>query len=274
MNVHSLSGPSGTGKSTSAIKFAHEEKIEAIIDDGLLIVNGIKKAGVSAKFEKNTLKAVRRAIFQDDQHKEEVKKALIEHRVKSILIIGTSDKMTRKIAERLELEPIRHYHHIEDIRSEREIRMAKFVRQTQGKHVMPIPLKQVEQNFFKRFIQRGLEVFSKNKVKLGETTIVQPDFQQQVITISDNVYIELIDYVAGEFKEFFQLDSAAFVMRDYKQTIHLTVFLVSLFDGNSLESIRAFQKHLSNEFDRHFEFQPSEIKITIKGFVTDFYKEK
>lgn len=43
MIVHSLSGPSGTGKSTSAIQFAHEHGIEAIIDDGILVVNGEKK---------------------------------------------------------------------------------------------------------------------------------------------------------------------------------------------------------------------------------------
>lgn len=52
MKVCSLSGPSGTGKSTSALVFAHKIGVQAIIDDGLLIVNGVKVAGISAKFEK------------------------------------------------------------------------------------------------------------------------------------------------------------------------------------------------------------------------------
>lgn len=52
MKVYSLSGPSGTGKSTSALSFAHKIGVQAIIDDGLLIVNGVRVAGVSAKFEK------------------------------------------------------------------------------------------------------------------------------------------------------------------------------------------------------------------------------
>lgn len=52
MKVYSLSGPSGTGKSTSALAFAHKLGVEAIVDDGLLIVNGVRVAGVSAKFEK------------------------------------------------------------------------------------------------------------------------------------------------------------------------------------------------------------------------------
>ena len=72
MEVYSLSGPSGTGKSTSALEFAHKHEIDGIIDDGLLIVNGQKIAGISAKFEKNTVTAVRRAIFQDEEHRNAV----------------------------------------------------------------------------------------------------------------------------------------------------------------------------------------------------------
>ena len=115
MIIYSLSGPSGTGKSTSALQFAHEQNIQAIIDDGLFIVNGEKVAGTSAKFEKNTLKAVRRAIFDDDVHKEEILKAIQAYEVKSILIIGTSDKMTKKIAARLELGEINHFYYVQDI---------------------------------------------------------------------------------------------------------------------------------------------------------------
>ena len=63
MEVYSLSGPSGTGKSTSALEFAHKHGIDGIIDDGLLIVNGQKRAGTSAKFEKNTLTAVRLSLI-------------------------------------------------------------------------------------------------------------------------------------------------------------------------------------------------------------------
>lgn len=69
MKVYSLSGPSGTGKSTSALAFAHKLGVVAIIDDGLLIINGVKVAGVSAKFEKNTITAVRRAIFTEQEHR-------------------------------------------------------------------------------------------------------------------------------------------------------------------------------------------------------------
>ncbi|HWK23205.1 MAG TPA: hypothetical protein VNS08_09270 [Ureibacillus sp.] len=267
MIVHSLSGPSGTGKSTSAIQFAYENEIEAIIDDGLLIFKGEKIAGTSAKFEKNTITAVRRAIFQDEVHRNEVIDALKEHNVESILIIGTSDNMTKKIAKRLQIEPIQYFHHIESIRSKREIQMAQFIRRTQGKHVMPIPFKQVEQNFFKRFIQRGFDIFSKSRVKLGETTIVQPDFHHEVIDISKNVYLDLIKYVVEQDQVIAKIDSIHFVMKDYRQILSLSIYLRSPVNYDVMEKMRGLQQVLADQFLLHFEFEPSTIDIQIKGLL-------
>ncbi|QCR32431.1 ATP-binding protein [Lysinibacillus sp. SGAir0095] len=267
MIVHSLSGPSGTGKSTSAIQFAYENQIEAIIDDGLLIINGEKIAGTSAKFEKNTITAVRRAIFQDEEHRMMVLKALKEYQIQSILIIGTSDKMTKKIAKRLQLEPINYIHHIEEIRSNREIQMAKFIRNTQGKHVMPIPYRQVEQNFFKRFIQRGFDIFSKNKVKLGETTIVQPDFHQQIIYISKTVYVDLVRYLISQYRVIAKIDTVHFVMKDYHQILYITVYLASPVNYDVQDKMRGLQQLIAEQFIRHFEFEPSAIRLNIKGIV-------
>lgn len=196
MKVYSLSGPSGTGKSTSAVTFAHDHKLEAMIDDGLLIVRGKRVAGTSAKFEKNTVTAVRRAIFNDAKHAEEVKAALRKYNVESLLIIGTSDKMTRTIAKTLEVGEIDNYYYVTDIRTENEIRRAKFARETEGKHVMPVSSDQVSQNFFKRLIKKGWDIFTPKRVKIGETTIVHPDFHQQTIHVHKRVYPQLVRYIA------------------------------------------------------------------------------
>lgn len=76
-----------------------------------------------------------------------MKKALASYQVQSILIIGTSNKMTNSIAKQLALGPIEQYYDVGDVRSSKDIQKARFIRQTQGKHVMPIPYRQVEQNF-------------------------------------------------------------------------------------------------------------------------------
>ena len=63
MEIYALVGPSGTGKSHHATELADELQISYIIDDGLLIHNGKKLAGVSAKSEPTMVAAVKRAIM-------------------------------------------------------------------------------------------------------------------------------------------------------------------------------------------------------------------
>ncbi|WP_096551133.1 ATP-binding cassette domain-containing protein [Ureibacillus thermosphaericus] len=267
MRVYSLSGPSGSGKSTSALQFAHDHRIEAIIDDGLLIKNGQKIAGTSAKFEKNTIKAIRRAIFQDEFHRKEVMDAIKKHHIQSILIIGTSDKMTKKIAEQLNIGPIQQFYYIDNIRSKNEIKLAQFIRSTQGKHLMPIPYRQVEQNFFKRFIQKGFDIFSKNRVKLGETTIVQPDFHRQTIEISPNVFIDLIHYVVSNYPVIAKVDSIQFTMKKLTPNIYISLQMKAPVHYDVVNAIEELQKQISIEFQRHFEFEPMQMQIFIKGIM-------
>ena len=263
MIIYSLSGPSGTGKSTSALEFAHKHGIDGIIDDGLLIVGGVKLAGVSAKFEKNTIKAVRRAIFHEDEHRETVLKALKEADLQSLLIIGTSDKMTKKIAERLGVGPISHFHYVTEIRTPQEIQLARFIRETQGKHVMPIPVIQVEQNFFKRFIQKGKEIIF-NKKKIGETTIVMPDFHHEIIEISKIVYVQVLEH---------ELEKNPFVIRpdivklsvDLIPSMSLELSLKAPVTYNVPKMLLGLQQQISEAFLLHFGVAPEQIDITVRG---------
>lgn len=264
MKVCSLSGPSGTGKSTSALVFAHKIGLEAIIDDGLLIVNGVKVAGISAKFEKNTITAVRRAIFSDDQHCKDVKKAIATYKVQSILLIGTSDKMTKTIAKRLDLGPIDTFYYVEDIRTEKEIQKAKFVRGTQGKHVMPIPYRQVEQNFFKRLVQRGKEIFSPKREKIGETTIVRPDFHQEYIDIEKQVYVQLITYCCAQEAIVNKVEHVQFLMEEQVQA-NISVQLKMPIDYLLSDCLKSMQEAVQQSFYQHFGFELDTINIHVKS---------
>ncbi|MFJ7666575.1 hypothetical protein ACIQXI_05670 [Lysinibacillus sp. NPDC097195] len=262
MKVYSLSGPSGTGKSTSALAFAHKIGVEAIIDDGLLIVNGIKVAGVSAKFEKNTITAVRRAIFTDEGHREEVMKALITYNIQSILVIGTSDKMTKNIAHRLELGPIETYYYVEDIRSQKEIQKARFIRQTQGKHVMPIPYRQVEQNFFKRLVQKGKEIFTPKREKIGETTIVLPDFQQEYIAIDKQVYVQLLAHSCKQQDIVHKVEHIQFILGEHaKATIALQLKMP--IDYSIPRRVYQLQEAVQQSFFQHFGYELDNINIYV-----------
>ena len=125
MDVIALVGPSGTGKSHRALVVAHEQKADAIIDDGILIQNGKIIDGQSAKREQSKIMAVRRAIFILPGHAEEVHAAIEKVKPHRILILGTSENMVHKIAKILGLPPIHKIIHIEDIASQKEMEKAQ-----------------------------------------------------------------------------------------------------------------------------------------------------
>ncbi|CAM5180106.1 hypothetical protein UACE39S_06292 [Ureibacillus acetophenoni] len=173
--------------------------------------------------------------------------------------------MTKKIAQKLELGDINSFHYIEEIRSNKDIQIAKFVRGTQGMHVMPIPYKQVEQNIFKRMIQRGFEIFSKNKEKLGETTIVRPVFHQQTIDISQKVYVDLLEYILENYKGIAKVDSFHFTLKQLIPSIYIVIYIPYPVDYFVVEKIEELQQYISHQFLKHFEFQPGEIHVFVKG---------
>ena len=98
-----------------------------MIDDGLLIHNEKIVAGKSAKKEDAYMGAIKTALFDNPAHKQEVITKLRSIKFKKILLIGTSNKMVAKIAERLELPEISTYIQIEDIASKEEIERNNFV---------------------------------------------------------------------------------------------------------------------------------------------------
>lgn len=264
MEIYSLSGASGTGKSTSALQFAHDKGIRGLIDDGLLITDGEKVAGTSAKFEKSPLRAVRRAIFDDEQHRNEVIAAIAAQPLESILLIGTSTKMTKKIAERLNLGEITHYYTVEDIRTVKEIERARFVREIGGQHLMPVPFRQVEQNFFKRLIQRGKDIFSPNREKIGETTLVRPDFHHQTITIAKSVYTDIVKHVIENTPYVTRVQHLQCTLLQVPR-ISFEVYLAAPIQEYIPDLMKQLQKDIAQSFNIHFSMEPEQINIKVIG---------
>lgn len=122
MKVITFTGPSGTGKSFRAISVAHQHGCDGIIDDGLLIEGTKILAGKSAKTEQNKVQAVKRAIFMEKDHCDEVKEAIQHSRISCLLVIGTSDKMAVTICKRLALPVPSEFVHIQDIATTREMK--------------------------------------------------------------------------------------------------------------------------------------------------------
>ena len=265
MDVTAIYGESGTGKSSSALAFAHEKGIEAIIDDGLLIHKGKMIAGISAKFEKNTLTAVKRAIFSEDNHAKQVQEKIEEGHFKSVLIIGTSVKMVNRIAERLQIAPINSYVNIQSIRSEEEIRLAKYIREINGKHTMPLPHSEVEQNFFKRMIQKGRDIFSSKREKIGETTLVSPDFHPQTIFVDQKVYEQVIFYVVSHHHVIKQIHRITFRFTDHLPILIVEVSIKAPVSYNVWDEMNVVQRQIHDAFEQMFHLKLTTIQINIKS---------
>lgn len=214
MKIVALVGESGTGKSHKAMNLAFSKGIRYIIDDGLLIHDSKRIAGKSAKREATRLAAVRRAIFQFEEHRDEVKAALDQIKPDQLLIIGTSDKMVQNIASNLAIGDIAEYIYIQDISTQEEIKLAKESRMRHGKHVIPLPTLEIKRDFSGYFLDSVKTIIRRREhmAEIGEKTIVRPTFSYMgKFTIANKVILQIIEHTC-------QLN--AYVGEVYKVRLH------------------------------------------------------
>lgn len=219
VKTFALVGRSGTGKSFRAQLVADKYHIPLIIDDGLLIRNDKIIAGKSAKQESNFLTAVKRALFQETDHYNEVMNALQTERFRKILIIGTSEKMAAKIALRLNLPEPSQIIRIEDIATKDEIDTAMRIRYSEGKHVIPVPPLQITRNYpsiVYDSIRVGLQkrlgflpIF--RKTQTTEKTLVCPEFsKQEESAISEAAITQMVSHCLNEYEETMKIEKVTF----------------------------------------------------------------
>ena len=196
MKVIAFVGASGTGKSYRSLVVAKQNGADGIIDDGLLISHGKVIAGISAKTEATRIASVKHALFIPPRYATEMKKALADSEIETLMILGTSEGMAQKIARRLGLPQPEMYIHIEDVASEKEMAMANRMRMKDGKHVIPVPTLEIKKEFSGYFLH-PLRQFQKNldieeKTTAADKSIVRPTFSYMGdFSISDEVLIQL-----------------------------------------------------------------------------------
>ena len=205
MKVYAFVGPSGTGKSYRAQMVANEKNIKYIIDDGLLIRENEIVAGTSAKKAQTKIETVKQAIFLEQDKKTEMCNAIKKYRPDSILILGTSDDMVKKIAENLNLPPIQETVYITDVATTQEMETARRIRQTEGKHVIPVPTFEIKKDF-SGYLLDPLQIFKTKgkgqKPYIAEKSIIRPTFSYMGnFTISDSVFKEIVEYLATKMPE-------------------------------------------------------------------------
>lgn len=263
MKVYALVGPSGTGKSHRAVLLANEYQIPLIVDDGLLIYAGKIMAGSSAKREESKMGAIRRALFFDEKQTKEVKDCLKKIDEKKILILGTSIGMVERIDQRLELGGIDQYIDIEDISSAEEIEKALSVRNNEGKHVIPVPTIEVEQDF-SGYLLHSLELFFKkdNKTVRHEKSIVRPRFSfYGNLSISNRVLVDLIKHLIAKYDDIINCKKVKVEEISNQLFINLSI---ELNYGLKIPAyIKKFKKDLKEHLESNTGINVREINIEI-----------
>ncbi len=266
--VFALVGESGTGKSFRSKLIAEKYGIDAIIDDGLLIQNDKILAGHSAKREKTYMGAVRVALFDDKEHRDEVAKAWKKAKIKKLLILGTSEKMVMKIATRLQLPPPQKIIHIEEIASQEEIEKAIKSRQVEGKHVIPVPSIEIKRNYSQIF-SNSIKVFfskknpfKKNDGKLFEKSIVQPEFSKKGrIEISEAALTQMVMHCVSECEPDVRVNKMTIKTdsRGYRIVITIDVPFGTQLTGK----IHKMQKYIIDKIESYTGILIEEVSIVI-----------
>ncbi len=250
MKVYAFVGSSGTGKSYRAMNVANSRDIEYIIDDGLLIKGSKRLAGSSAKREKTKVGAVKRALFNDLEHRRQVSETLVSESPDSILILGTSDEMVQRIASNLGLPAIFETIYIEEISTPHEIMTAKDQRNRFGKHVIPVPSVELKQDFSGYFMDR-LNVLLRRRgrdSKIAEKTVVRPTFSYLGnYTIANRTLVQIISYVTRKTPGVYKVLRIAIIK--YPHGIEVDVDLALALDVKIVPVCEGVQKSVKEHLE-------------------------
>ena len=282
MEVYALIGASGTGKSHNANSVMEQYNIEVMIDDGLLIKDGKKLAGSSAKAEETTVGAVKRAIFHDPLHAAEVRERIGQLQPKKILILGTSEKMIDKITAALNLPPVKNKIFIQDIVTPEQIELAQSMRR-EGKHVIPLPSIEVKKDLPNYWIDsiwsfmtkknkdksKGKEKDKeqendKSRMSSEDKCIVRPRFSQLGrLTISENAIEQLVRYNLTRQEEFDGNAKIHVDMNDFGVSIYCEMKIK--FGIPMQPAIERFQVNTIRDLDEMTNLSVGRIDVRIIG---------
>ncbi len=267
IKIYAFVGPSGTGKSYRAQMVASEKNISYIIDDGLLIKDNEVIAGTSAKKAPTKIETVKQALFMSTKQQEEIRKALKKYKAESILILGTSDDMVDKIAKNLGLPEISERVYITDVATEEEMKEAKRIRQTEGKHVIPVPTFEIKKDF-SGYLLDPLQIFKSKgkgaKPYISEKSIIRPTFSYLGnFTISDTVFRQIIEYVANRMPDVYRVNKVRTDNINGNTNIYIEAILE--YGNNIFDILKEFKENCKKEIEKLTAMNVATIDIVAKG---------
>ena len=267
IKVYAFVGPSGTGKSYRAQMVASEKRINFIIDDGLLIKDNEIVAGLSAKKAPTKIETVKHALFLSKEEQQQIQKALKKYKPSKILILGTSDGMVEKIAANLGLPPISETTYINEVATEEEMKTARHIRETEGKHVIPVPTFEIKKDF-SGYLLDPLQIFkSKGKGQkpyVSEKSIIRPTFSYMgKFTISDSVFRQIAEYIADKMPSIYKVLRTRVQSSDVGTSIYMEVTVT--YGYNIQDVLKEFRSRAEKEIEKLTAMNVVELEVVAKN---------
>ena len=276
IKVYAFVGPSGTGKSYRAQMIASERGISFIIDDGLLIKENEVIAGESAKKAATKVATVKHALFYEESEREPIIKAFKKYKPESILILGTSDGMVQKIAANLGLPEISETIYITDVATEEEMKTARRIRVTEGKHVIPVPTFEIKKDF-SGYLLDPLQIFkSKGKGQqpyISEKSIIRPTFSYLgKFTISDLVFRQILEYLAVQTPAIHKILKAR--VDNFGEGVKIYMEVSIVYGFNVVEGLNKFKEKSRKEIEKLTAMNVVELDVVAKNIYVPQEKEE
>lgn len=244
IEIYAFVGPAGTGKSHRATHVAKQNGIGVIIDDGLVISRGRILAGRSAKSEVNRLRAIKRAIFEYEDHRDEVVRYLSKNPPEKLMILATSDGMIDKIIKRLGLNQPVKFINISEISTPDEIEAALKERREKKQHVVPVAKAQVQQNFAGKLVSQIRGFFRGRDKDESRNTIVKPLFSfNGKVTIEHDALVEITNKLLELGNHVRKIRELEIEIYDDKIHVNIEVDL-NLGSKSALSIARALQRRI------------------------------
>ncbi len=260
-------GPAGTGKSRRAQLIARTYEVDFIVDDGLVIYRGQIVCGKSAKSERNQIRAIRRAMFQFEDHKNQVKYYL-KKQSGTIMLIATSKEMALKIIKTLDLPYPFRFIAIEDVATPDEIKKARQERINKGQHVIPVSQVQVRKNFAGQLVGKLRVFWQPLHPQDGEKTIVRPPFTFYGDLHIESEAIEQIAIYIGKYTK--QVDEVLSIkIKSEEEYVLIAVDIrFVLGDNNMMQISKLLQRRIRKGIEYFTGLGVKKIDIQVSEIVS------
>ena len=167
------------------------------------------------------------------------------------------------------MPPITETIYIEDVATEEEMKTARKIRTSEGKHVIPVPTFEIKKDF-SGFLLDPLQIFKSNgKGKapyISEKSIIRPTFSYMgKFEISDNVFKQIIDMVVKDIPGVHKIYRARISKHaKFNDGIFIYLEVIIEFGYNINDTMKEMKEKIIKEVEKLTAMNVLNMEIIVK----------